>query len=91
MILSGPARLAIVAGLALMTAPASADVLEIGDDGARWIAGPNLAAPVLDAGSLSSLPVELGADYLVPAAAIADPLRGAAAVPPQYAAKVSAM
>lgn len=89
MILSGPARLAIFAGLALMTAPASADVLEIGDDGARWIAGPNTAAPALDALSPPAPTFELGAEYPVPAAAIADPPGRAAAVPPQYAAKVS--
>lgn len=88
MILLGPVRFAIFAGMALLTAPANADVLEIGDEGARWIAGPHTAAPVLDGISSAVLPVELGADYLVPAGAIAHPAMHGANIPPQYAAKV---
>ncbi len=88
MILSGPGRFAIFACMALMAAPASADVLEIGDDGARWIAGPQTAAPVLDGISSAVLPVELGDDYLVPAGAVANPLMHSANIPLQYAAKV---
>lgn len=93
MILSGPARLAIIAGLVAMATPASADVLEIGEDGSQWIAGPNMAVPVSDgispgASTAELGAVELGADYVVPHAAIADPSRRGADIPPQYAAKV---
>lgn len=88
MILSGPGRLAIFAGLALMAAPASADVLEIGDDGARWIAGPNMAVPAAEVLSPPASLVELGSDYLVPDAAIADHARRGSNIPPLYAAKV---
>lgn len=88
MILLGPVRFAIFAGMALLTAPANADVLEIGDDGARWIAGPNTAVSGPETGNSSVLPVELGPDYLVPAGAVARPLMHSANIPPQYAAKV---
>ncbi len=88
MILSDPGRLAMIAGLALMAAPASADVLEIGDDGARWIAGPNMAVPGSDGMVPANSPAQLEADFPVPAAAIADLARRGANIPPQYAAKV---
>ena len=88
MILSGPGRFAIFAGMALMAAPASADVLEIGDEGARWVAGPRAAAPVSAGVGAANLPAELGADYLVPASAVAHTLTHSANIPPQYAAKV---
>lgn len=88
MILLGPVRFAIFAGMALLTSPANADVLEIGDQGARWIAGPYTAAPASDGISSAVLPVELGADYIVPAGAIAHPAMHGANIPPQYAAKV---
>lgn len=80
--------LAMIASMILMAAPASADVLEVGDDGARWIAGPQTAVPVSEGGLSSNYPVELGAGYLVPAGAVASPLTHNANIPPQYAAKV---
>ena len=90
MILRGAPLLAVMAGLAGMAAPASADVMEIGADGARWIAGAQAAAQTpsdttfVKAGEA----IELSADYLVPAQAIADPAMHAAGVPGLYAAKV---
>lgn len=100
MILMSPGRFAIVAAVALMAAPASADVLEIGDDGARWIAGARASAPLVDPaspdggpnggpnGGMSVLPIALGADYMVPASAVANPALHGVNIPPQYAAKV---
>ena len=88
MILTSPGRLAFFAGLALASAPASADVLEIGDDGARWIAGEQAALPGGQPLAVATHIVELGADYEVPANAYADPSRHSVNIPPQYAAKV---
>lgn len=91
MILMGPGRLAIIAAMALTAAPASADVLEIGDDGARWIAGPQGVAPVSDPhadAARNGILMELGADYMVPSQAVADPARHSVNIPPQYIAKV---
>ena len=88
MILLGPVRLAIVAAMALMAAPASADVLEIGDEGARWIAGPQSSAQLSDTSGIPAPPVELGAGYLIPAGAIGNAASHSANIPPQYAATV---
>ena len=46
MILGTSGRLAVFAVLTLLTAPARADVMEIGENGARWIAGQNAGMPV---------------------------------------------
>lgn len=67
-----------------LAAPARADVLVIGDDGAaEWVSGPNVvlmqaAAP---AGSLAEVPPEAGA---VPEGAMADTARHASIVPARY-------
>ena len=72
--------------LAALAVPAKADVLEIGADGATWIAGgpQAVADTAIGAGPI----IELPSDFAVPAEAIADPLIHAAAVPGQYSAKV---
>lgn len=88
MILSGPGRLAIFAGMVLMAAPANADVLEIGDYGAHWVAGPQAAARVAGSVLPSNFPVDPGEEYQVPAGAVASPVMHSANIPPQYAAKV---
>lgn len=82
MILKRSSWLAVAAGLACMAAPARADVMEIGADGGRWVAGGQAAA------SASAEAIELSADYRLPERAIADPARHAAIVPHVYAAKV---
>ena len=69
-----------VCALALQSAAARADVLEIGSDGARWVAGGNRQA-----GRPASQLIE-GPD--VPAAALADPAINAGTIPQAYAAKV---
>lgn len=86
MILMRAPWLALAAGLAWMAAPARADVMEIGADGARWIAGAQAVVPEAD--EMTGEMVELSAGYAVPARAIAIPARHAAIVPDAYAAKV---
>ena len=56
MILGTTGRLAILASLTLLSAPARADVMEIGENGARWIAGQQAGMP---AGDLSMTPAQL--------------------------------
>ncbi len=80
MILKGLPCLALVAGIALMPMPAQADVMEIGADGARWVAGGQAAAEA-DA-------IELSADYAIPAEAVAMPSQHASIVPGLYVVKV---
>ncbi len=82
------ACLAALAGMVAMAAPAHADVLEIGADGARWVAGGQVARAPLAGAQSTVAPVELDADYAVPAQAYADPERHAALVPHPYSAKV---
>ena len=90
MILAKAGTLAAFA-LCCAAAPVRADVLEIGPEGPRWIAGalavaPSApAAPDEDALGL----VELSADYAVPPQAIADAAAQAGMVPAIYAAKVA--
>ena len=67
--------------LALLTAPARADVLEVGADGARWIAERNSSLA-------ERAPSQLAPGPAVPAAALADPSANAGTVPQAYAAKV---
>lgn len=86
------ARRVTIAGLLLCAATAAqADVLELGADGARWVAGPLAGAPVTGEG----LPVAEAASaplvvegLMLPDSVIADPARHAAAVPARYAAKI---
>ena len=78
--------LAVLAAFAV-TVPARADVLEIGDNGPRWIAGPLVeqapALPEVDSSMMvEDVPIEL------PLHVIADPARHAAGVPSAYSAKV---
>jgi soluble lytic murein transglycosylase-like protein len=74
-------------GLAMLAiAPAHADVLEIGDDGAaRWVAGPQAQA-ARQAPAVSDVPAEAA---LIPDFAVADPALQARVVPAYYAAKVA--
>ena len=92
MILGTTGRLAIFASLTLLSAPARADVMEIGENGARWIAGQQAGMP---AGDLSMTPTQLaafdGEAVLedVPAHVTSDPRVTARAVPDAYKAKVA--
>ena len=92
MILGTTGRLAILASLTLLSAPARADVMEIGENGARWIAGQQAGMP---AGDLSMTPAQLaaldGEAVLedVPAHVTSDPRLTARAVPDTYKPKVA--
>ncbi len=80
-------------GLAVLVcaaAPAHADVMEIGPQGARWISGAlvqaeEAAPPEADEPAL----VELSAEFDIPPHAIADAAHQAGVVPVVYAAKVA--
>lgn len=73
-----------VASLAF-SAPVRADVLQIDDDGARWIAGgrANMGAPTAD------VALERFGEILVPLSAQSDQSRTATGIPAEYAAKVA--
>ncbi len=85
MILAAACRVIIVAAAIGLAVEARADVLELGPEGARWVAGPlartgeaaPAAAPLADAPALA------------PGHAVTDPARHAAAIPPRYAAKIA--
>ena len=82
MILGAAARSCILAGLACMSAPAWADVLEIDGESAHWVTGEQSGAPV-------SAAVPLADGVEVPALAIADPAVHARSIPAHYSAKVA--
>jgi soluble lytic murein transglycosylase-like protein len=71
----------LILALVLPPAAARADVLEIGSDGARWIAGGHGPAKQQANPQLAQGPA-------VPAAALADPSGALQAIPQAYAAKV---
>ncbi len=87
MILAAVSRVTIAATLLCLATGARADVLELGADGARWVAGPLAGAP---AASLEP-DAEFPGGLALPASAIADPARHAAGVPPRYAATINAL
>jgi len=78
--------LAIALAAGSWCGPAHADVLEIGVDGAQWIAGPaaEQAAVPLSASYDETVPEDLA----IPAEAFADTADDGLAVPAAYAAKV---
>ena len=92
MILAAACRVTIAAMLISLATGARADVLELGPDGARWVAGPLADAPaisdpaLIDAAATAPFLVE---GMMVPDHAIADPARHAAGVPLRYAAKIN--
>lgn len=87
MILHSSGRLAFFALLALASAPARADVMEIGDDGARWVAGGVAAVPAtnaLTAPYTSAIDPATG----LPQSVTTDPRLSALGIPPMYQGKV---
>ncbi len=74
--------------LVCAAAPAHADVMEIGPDGPRWIAGA-LAVPVAEPAEGIADVVELSADFSVPPQSVANAAAQAGIVPALYAAKVA--
>lgn len=98
MILAAACRVMIIAAtagcLAFPAEPARADVLELGADGARWVAGPLAGQPAVadhasTAAAAAAAPGEWAPAPSLPDIAIADPARHAAAIPPRYAAKIA--
>lgn len=86
MILARLGRFGTVAVLALFAVQARADVLEIGETGAQWVAGPLVGA---QAPSTSPAAEIVPAELALPLNAIADPDVHAKVVPPEYLGKVS--
>lgn len=95
MILAAVCRVMIAAaGVGLAIGPAAearADVLELGAEGARWVAGPlaGRAAVTEPAGTAAPLSADFADLPQLPDVAIADPARHAAGIPPRYAAKIA--
>lgn len=92
MILARASSLALAAATSLCAAPACADVMELGPEGARWVAGPlvgqpPVAAPVPSAPAAAAQTVP--DDAAIPEYASSDPARHAAGIPPRYAAKLA--
>ncbi len=78
----------LVLVLALVAAPAHADVMELDADGARWVAG-GTAMPVDTLAQQTAVePVNLDG-FAIPEAIVADTRRNAAGVPVRYAAKIA--
>jgi soluble lytic murein transglycosylase-like protein len=93
MILAAACRVMIVAAAIGLAVEARADVLELGSDGARWVAGPLAGQPAVPGTAVAALapPADAGLDDApsLPAIAIADPARHAAGIPTRYAAKIA--
>jgi soluble lytic murein transglycosylase-like protein len=92
MILAAVCRVMTIAAAIGLAAEARADVLELGADGARWVAGPLAGATTVPdpaAGPTAPLNAELVAGMTLPDFAIADPARNAAGIPPRYHAKIA--
>ncbi len=88
MILAAACRVIII-GLAIGgAAHVRADVLELGADGARWVAGP-LAGQSAGVAPVAAPLAEADAPELDPGFAVTDPARHAAGIPPRYAAKIA--
>ncbi|MFN3862724.1 MAG: lytic transglycosylase domain-containing protein [Erythrobacter sp.] len=72
---------------------ARADVLELGADGARWVAGPLAGRPAT--GEAAAAPLAEAAapvvieGVMLPHSVISDPARHAASVPRRYSAKIA--
>ncbi|MEE4288906.1 MAG: lytic transglycosylase domain-containing protein [Erythrobacter sp.] len=74
------------ATLSLAAGQARADVMEVGPDGARWVAGALVASTVED--DTAAGPSDPGA-VMLPDAIVADVAAQAAGIPPRYAAKIA--
>ncbi len=92
MILAAACRVTIAALLLTVATAARADVLELGADGARWVAGPLVQAPAAPNADLLAATGSAIAEFeglALPDNAIADPARAAAGVPQRYVAKIN--
>lgn len=87
MILAAACRVMIVAAAVVLAAQARADVLELGADGARWVAGPLVTAPV-EPDPATAL-IDMGDGMVLPETAVAYPHIAAGSVPLRYQAKIA--
>ena len=88
MILNWTGRILMPLALAAISAPASADVMEIGEEGARWVTGEQIVLAAADTAVQSGDLTILDADFHVPMHAVADPALHARAIPAQFNAAV---
>lgn len=90
MILAAASRVIMAATLLGLATGARADVLELGADGARWVAGPMAGASAVSPSQADAAAQPVLVEGLsLPDSAIADPARHAAGVPPRYTAKIA--
>lgn len=90
MILAAASRVIMAATLLGLATGARADVLELGADGARWVAGPMAGASAVSPSQADAAAQPVLVEGLsLPDSAIADPARHAAGVPPRYSAKIA--
>ena len=91
MILAAVRRVMFAALVLGLATGARADVLELGPEGARWVAGPlagsAAAAEAAQEAAATAEPIMIEG-LVVPDSAIADPARHAAGVPLRYTAKI---
>ena len=90
MILAAACRVMIAGMLVCLATGARADVLELGPEGARWVAGPlaGTAAVPDPAATVAVANLDMVEGLAIPEDAVADPARHAAAIPPRYSAKL---
>ncbi len=86
MIAARTGLIGVAAALLLASAPARADVMEIGEDGARWIAGDR--ASVVPAGVQGTIDASNPDNIIVPEMIVADTRYHAATIPAAFAPKV---
>ena len=93
MILAAGCRVMIVAAAFTLAVEARADVLELGADGARWVAGPLAGQPpVVDPVTATAAPsplLDMDSGGMLPEEAVAYPARAAARVPVRFQAKIA--
>lgn len=90
MILAAACRIITVAAALALAGEARADVMELGTDGARWVAGPLAGQPpVPDMAHNAAAQSDLAEIPVLPDHAIADPARHVAGIPLRYSAKIA--
>lgn len=91
MILAAACRVTIAVMLLGLAVEAQADVLELGPEGARWVAGPlaGRGAGAEPAPTGAPQPLAAVEGVVLPDHAIADPARNAALVPLRYATTIA--
>jgi soluble lytic murein transglycosylase-like protein len=91
MILAAACRVMIVFAAIGFAVQARADVLELGPEGARWVAGPLAEQPAVTdpAAAASTGQADLAEAPALPDHVIVNPARSAAVVPARYAPKIA--